>query len=71
MYIYVYNTHTHIYIYTFIHMYIQSLLSGRAPLLIISCFARAGAATRGEPGLTLTLPDGSNGPGIFFGDFGQ
>ena len=52
-------------------MYIQSLLSGRAPLLIISRFARAGAATGGEPGLTLTLPDGSNGPGISLGDFGQ
>ena len=61
----------HIYVYIYINMYIQSLLSGRAPLLIISCFARAGAATGGEPGLTLTLPDGSNGPGISLGDFGQ
>ena len=57
--------------YIYINMYIQSLLSGRAPLLIISRFARAGAATGGEPGLTLTLPDGSNGPGISLGDFGQ
>ena len=62
IYIYIY---AYIYIHIYTHVYIQSFLSGRAPLRIISCFAAGPEPQRaGEPGLTLTLPDGSNGPGI-------